>query len=546
MPLVEHIQIKGVVYDLPTGGGGGQSYTAGDNITIEEGVISAQVPNQRVLVDEDDDTGLHSGFIVHSPHWRILEHNTFEMSSWNRSFFENLPAEGANEYVQTGFLVPNRMTFTVDKVTGLKDGSDWTFSDGVASGECYIAKDAFVSIDGVVIDTSEAGYKQITVHDNSVFIVDEDGLRYTFGSNGQIYNALDGSTVLTADYWAWNSYTSAFVVHNGVETELADKTSVANMVSSSVGSGYVGKTSAVDTLGSFTGNKRILLPDDDYTISRNGQESTLTVRNGLSNTTKNLTIGFDTTYTEAATVDYYSFRDGIEAWQFFGDSVYGGSWAGEKGVFTEDTGYGYGIRIPVENLRSNLTYGNGLCFYTSDMMTGQNVGMYLTVSGNSLQVSSVNGSSQWYDDMSGMTFDMADFVEFVVNGTKHTYSGGTQTLLADISALTDLFILPTATGNSYFSMYSPAIYIQVMSSAPTAENPFNITLWKYQSSGYVTKNYENAPEKLNHYIRYAGETGSAVGNRKAYLLTELNIAQAAYIKQLEARITALETRLEQL
>ena len=541
MAQIDKIILNGTQYDLPSGGGGGgTSYTAGAGIDITGNVIS-NTREQRVLIDEDDDTGLHSGFIVKSPHYRY-SNGDYNFNEWSRIFANNIPVENANPYVQSGFFVNNRMKITLKDIQ--VDGS---YTPAWATETIY----GYMTINGTTVNSGEKititsdGNADYTLKTGDVIVVDSS-------SFGNVISLFDQelqtgyvlyTSIVNIDNYQWTTTNSAYVVHNGAETQLADSSSVTTLVNNSIGTLYAGTSaSSYSSANKFSRNKRLIWPDSTVSVTTSGSGSNIadvvTVNNKLTKTDTNLTIAFDNTYQEQQTVTYYAYSDQIDPYYFFGDGVYGGQWYGSANTFVDVLNGEYYINIPLDNISTNLNYGNNLMVYaTTDIGEKQ---MYLTIYNNQLKVATVNGYDV-YDSMSGNNFQLNQCVAFVVNGTKITVGDYEydKVLLSDVSNLTSLGIMPTATGNSYFSNYGWNPYIQT-SSQPSYFAYRENTLWPYESSGTVTVQYQNHPEKLNHYIRYAGETGTAVGNRKAYIITDKNISQSSVISGLDTRVTALE------
>lgn len=522
--------------------GGGQSYTAGDNITIENNVISAQVPEQRVLIDEDDDTGLHSGFVVKSPHWRNNS-GDIDLGTWNRLFANNIPAEGADPYTQAGYLTSNRMTVTF---------KDLQYNDGESPTYAKETIYSYLEINGAVVASGES--ISFTSSESDHTIVSGDTLvmdSTTFAKLSSLIdqelanNYMSNETVVYLPSYTWVTENSAFIVHQGTETKIIDQTGLNSAMAQAVGNMYVQAStpSSRTSIGAYTNSHVLIFPDADITYpgattisGKSAQQVNLP--NKLTNPAKNLTVGFDTTYQEQATVTYYSYQYGPKPADFFGDGVYGGSWYGSTGSCMGKLGNEYYLDMGITQLADNLTYPKNLMVYTEGQ-SGQ-MELYLTIDNGALKVMTANGETGY--DWNSNYIDLKTCVAFVVNGVKQTISSLPMTLAADYTTVTQLGIMPLSDGNNLVINNGVQIYVQT-SNQPSYASVFENTLFPYETTGQVTKNYENAPDKLNHFIRYAGETGSAVANRKAYLLTDLNIAQAAYIQQLEARITALETRL---
>ena len=526
------------------GGGGGATYTAGDGIEIDENNVITNTREQRVLIDEDDDTGLHSGFIVKSPHWNNINKDVvIHLHTWYPEFENNIPVENADPYTQTGFLVSNRMKFTIGELHGLDD-PETALQNGVADNgdgtytiSLYMLASAYLEVNGTVVSTGNNGTVDVTITNGDVLI-------YNNGCQIMQYFAyFDDESTGYCDDWRWMTTNTAYVVHNGQESQLADSSSVETLVRNSVGYALVspGSTTAGTDLGKYTDNQLYIYPDADITYPSSSTIYGKTTRkakisNKLTNTEKNLTVGFDQTYQEQQEVTYYAYNDQIDPYYFFGDGVYGGNWYGQANTFVEKLNDEYYINIPLDNLATNLAYPLNIMVYADDMNTGSQKELYVTINNNKLIASTVNG----YEVMTDFgNYNINELVAFVVNGVKKTVNSSGQTVLIDnVSNLTSFGIMPTETGNYQFQQGSYP-YIQFSSQPSSFEYRTN-TLWPYTSTGTVTVQYQNHPEKLNHYIRYAGETGTAVGNRKAYILTDKNIGQVSTISSLGDRVTNLE------
>ena len=535
MANFDKVILNGTTYTIPSGGGGGATYTAGDGIDITENVIT-NTREQRVLIDEDDDTGLHSGFIVKSPHWRY-SNSDIDFGTWYREFHNNIPVENADPYTQAGYLTNDRMKFTLKELV-------FDESQTPAWASRTLVSTDYISINGVVVpsgSTISISYTEadFVLKSGDVIIVNSTGFYIISALISEELSAqyLSYSSIVNIDNYAWINVNSAYVVHSGQESQLADSTSISTVVGNAVGNLYAGSSGTGTNTGKFTRNKRFLFPDSTVGTSTTGsgtnQVDVITVRDILSNSTKNLTMNYDQTYNEQQTVTYYAYDGGIEALDFFGSSVYGGSWYGSQHTYVEKLNNEYYIDIPLDNLTANLTYPNCLRLY-ADTMDGQKE-MYLTINNNKLIAGSSNGYG-FNDEMSGQYIQLNEMMTFVVNGQKITVGSSewSKVLINDISNLTSLGIMPTSTGNGYISN-GFMCYLQG-SSQPASASYRQLTLWAYEDTGTVTVQYQNHPEKLNHYIRYAGETGTAVGNRKAYILTDKNISQSDYIQALETRI----------
>lgn len=545
MANFDKVILNGVQYDIPAGGGGGgTSYTAGDGIDITNNVIT-NTREQRVLIDEDDDTGLHSGFIVKSPHWRNSNKDAvLNLHTWYAEYKNNIPVENADPYTQTEFFVTGRMKFTIGELHGLDDPETALQNgvtdngDGTYTISLYMSSAAYLEVNGTVVSTGNNGTVDVTITDGDVLIFNSNcGIMY-------FLSYFDDESTGYCDNWIWTTTNTAYVVHNGSETALADGTSISTLVGNAVGNLYAGSSGTGQNTGKFTRNKRFLFPDSSVVISTTGsgtsQVDVITVNNMLSNSGINLTMDYDKTYQEQQEVTYYAYNDQIDPYYFFGDGVYGGNWYGQANTFVDVLNGEYYINIPLDNLAANLAYPLNIMVYADDMMTGSQKQLYVAINNNQLVVNTVNGYGVSTDFGS---YYLNELVAFVVNGVKKTVNSYGQTVLINnVSNLTSFGIMPTETGNYQFQQGSYP-YIQFSSQPSYFEYRTN-TLWPYTSTGTVTVQYQNHPEKLNHYIRYAGETGTAVGNRKAYILTDKNISQSDYIAALVARIAALEARLD--
>lgn len=487
-------------------GGGGTEYTAGDGINIEDNVISADVTEQRVAVDTEDVSAMHAGIKVYAPYFKAVP----TTGATSLTFVGNTPT--TDDPQSSSDIDTTKMTFTIEDI-GTHSGSQWTDNgDGTYSIRKFIATD--ITIDGT---SYSSGTNTYVIKEGSVITHAGGYLSALFnGSSG--YSIFEDFTGLTVSYvtYVTSERSGAFMVNNGAETQLTTGAHgnmvVGNMVVGTFGNNVSFNGTGIKVAGSKSGNM-----------------VTVNMTDALTDATDNLTIGYDTTYNAPAT--YYDFQYGVDVYTFLNyfylDSDDDNYWKAVSGRGC--------LQFDVAALKDNLskTYnGNAIVFLVGDM----DFGGYIYLDGGVLKWKVLSSEKE-----SDMTYDTAylnDFARLVADGTAITLSSD-----ATIGNPTVLQLFPGETGYNYQELYLSVVHQMGIGTVMYGvfSDASYVTAFPYESTN--TAWYQNHPEKLNHFIRYADGTGSAVANRKAYLLTDLNIAQAAYIQQLEARITALETRL---
>lgn len=196
--------------------GSGSSYTAGEGIDITNSVIT-NTREQRVLTFEDRTYGVNAAVKIVSPHWAYTE-NEIEDPASNMVFFNNVPSENANPYVQSNFLDGTLMEF---EITSYHEDSSSSFRfepDSVTGGKMY------VYYNGQWED--EEGYGMIYTYDYFA-----EGQKYRM--NQACLNAFIAAMQADCPYdsmdvkvknYAWSTDKSASAVHSGTAYPLVYET----------------------------------------------------------------------------------------------------------------------------------------------------------------------------------------------------------------------------------------------------------------------------------------------------------------------------------